>query len=90
MERSFSLRGVTRADLLRQGFGFSSASRTRDTDTTTRRAEEGRLANEDEHALETDMMIPVDPNNAERTRQLAQAIEQDMRLQRDLRNAGLL
>lgn len=91
-ESSFSLRGMSRAELFRQGFGFG-ATRNREDDEATReavRAEEGE-SNGHEHSLrETDPMIPLDPSNPERSRAIIQAFANEQRLQRDLREAGLL
>jgi len=90
-ESSFSLRGMSRADLFRQGFGFG-ATRNREDDEATReavRAEEGE-SNGHEHSMETDPMIPLDPSNPERSRAIIQAFANEQRLQRDLREAGLL
>ncbi|KAG6911222.1 hypothetical protein DXG01_003089 [Tephrocybe rancida] len=93
MENSFSLRS-SRIDLFRNGFGLGRG-RNADLDEeairAALRAEEGTAhpPNEDEHATETDVMIPADPNSPDRQRLLA-ALERDRRLQADLRNAGLL
>jgi len=82
VEQAFALRGVSRIDLLRQGFGLDNSSRL---------AEEGSLVRGDgEHVRESDLMIPMDPSNPERSQRLAQVLEHDRRLQMDLRNAGLL
>lgn len=92
MERTFGLRGTSRVDLFRQGFGLGpSRNRSLEEDDATRltRAEEGAERHEDdEHALETDMMIPAD--DPHRGRLIAQAVEHDRRLRADLRDAGLL
>jgi hypothetical protein len=90
-ESSFSLRGMSRADLFRQGFGFG-ATRNREDDEATReavRAEEGE-SNGHEHSMETDPMIPLHPSDPERSRAIIQAFANEQRLQRDLREAGLL
>lgn len=88
-ESSFSLRGMSRAELFRQGFGFGTA-RNREDDEATReavRAEEGGH----EHSIrETDAMIPLDPSDPERSRAIIRAFANEQRLQRDLREAGLL
>ncbi|GLB33942.1 putative protein of unknown function (DUF2370) [Lyophyllum shimeji] len=91
MEHNFGLRGTSRVELLRQGFGLGR-SRSTEEDAATRAAEEGtaRPHEDDEHARETDYMIPIDPNDPERSRRIQEALEQDRRLQNDLRSAGLL
>jgi len=88
-ESSFGLRGISRTDLFRQGFGFG-ATRNREDDETTReavRAEEGESGH---NARETDPMIPLDPSDPERSRLIIQAFANEQRLRRDLREAGLL
>ncbi|KAF5387978.1 hypothetical protein D9615_000527 [Tricholomella constricta] len=94
MEQNFSLRGTSRIDLLRQGFGLGRNRRSEEDEVASAavRAEEGNAQprQDDEHALETDYMIPIDPSDPNRSRLIAQAVEHDLRLQRDLRNAGLL
>lgn len=90
MEHTFGLRGASRVDLLRQGFGFGRPRRSVEEDAAVVRAEEGAAQEANEHALETDLMIPIDPNDPNRDRLIAQALAHDRRLQDDLRNAGLL
>jgi len=91
-ESSFGLRGMSRADLFRQGFGFG-ATRHRENDEATRevvRAEEGE-SNAHEHSTrDTEPMIPLDPSNPERSRATIRAFANEQRLQQDLREAGLL
>lgn len=90
--RIFSLHGTSRIDMFRQGFGFGSR-RNHDTEDpqTARltRAEEGNVREGDQEALETDLMMPVDPD-PQRNRLIAEALANDRRLQADLRSAGLL
>ncbi|KAF8076531.1 hypothetical protein FPV67DRAFT_1407275 [Lyophyllum atratum] len=95
MESNFGLRGTSRVELLRQGFGLGRNRATEEEDEATRtaiRAEEGTAQprQDDEHASETDFMIPVDTNDPNRARSIQAALEQDRRLQSDLRSAGLL
>jgi len=88
-ESSFGLRGMSRAELFRQGFGFGD-TRNRGDDETTReavRAEEGESRH---NAGETDPMIPLDPSDPERSRLIIQAFANEQRLRRDLREAGLI
>ncbi|RDB22805.1 Metal homeostatis protein BSD2 [Hypsizygus marmoreus] len=97
MEHTFGLRGTSRGDLFRQGFGLGP-SRTRtsvEEEEATRLAEEGAadgqgVHDDSEHALESDLTIPIDPNDPNRSRMIAEALERDRRLQVELRNAGLL
>ncbi|KAF8914034.1 hypothetical protein CPB84DRAFT_1811466 [Gymnopilus junonius] len=85
LESSFGLRGISRADLFRQGFGFGPSGR-QDEDEATRRAEEGDTA---DSSQETDPILSLDPNDP-RSRSIIQALANERRLQRDLREAGLL
>lgn len=85
LESSFGLRGVSRTDLLRQGFGFGPSTR-HEQDAAVRRAEEGDAG---EHAQETEPMLSLDPSDP-RSRTIIQALANERRLQRDLREAGLL
>ncbi|KAG6821592.1 hypothetical protein H0H93_000101 [Arthromyces matolae] len=89
LENNFSLHGSSRLDFLRQGFGFGPRNNADDEATNAAiRAEAG--AN-DEHAHETDAMIPAESEfNQSRSRLYRQAFERDQRLQADLRNAGFL
>ncbi|KAG6854851.1 hypothetical protein C0991_012041 [Blastosporella zonata] len=94
MENNFSLRGTSRLELLRQGFGLGRGRGADNDDEATRtalRAEEGTAhpRNEDEHATETDVMNPPGPGS-DRNRMVLEALQRDRRLQADLRNAGLL
>lgn len=91
-ESTFSLRGMSRVDLFRQGLGFGIA-RNRENDDAARdavRAEEGESNAHERSIRETDPMIPLDPSNPERSRAIIQAFANEQRLQRDLREAGLL
>ncbi|KAG5634312.1 hypothetical protein H0H81_002464 [Sphagnurus paluster] len=100
IDSNFSLRGTTRMDLFRQGFGFGGRGRTTSTEepmtAAVRAAEEGHalphqtLNEEQLTALETDYMIPIDPSDPNRSRLLLAAMQHDQRMQRDLRSAGLL
>ncbi|KAF7352676.1 hypothetical protein MVEN_01233400 [Mycena venus] len=74
-ERSFGLRGMTRGDLFRQGFGFGPHHDEQE------RAEAS--------AEETEFMIPAD-TDPERARQMAEAIQNERRLHAELRAAGLI
>ncbi|KAJ7180231.1 hypothetical protein C8R43DRAFT_972277 [Mycena crocata] len=76
-ERGFGLRGMTRSDLFRQGFGFGP------------REDEHQRAEASVDAPETELMIPADAN-PERARQLQEAIRNERRLHEELRAAGLL
>jgi hypothetical protein len=77
-ERGFGLRGMTRSDLFRQGFGFGSREDSHD--------ERPEAAAD---ATETDFMIPADAD-PERARQMQEAIRNERRLHEELRAAGLL
>ncbi|KAJ7929908.1 hypothetical protein B0H13DRAFT_1962448 [Mycena leptocephala] len=74
-ERSFSLRGMTRSDLFRQGLGFGA----RQDDTAEASAD----------PTETEFMIPADAD-PERARQMQEAIQNERRLHAELRAAGLI
>ncbi|TFK43410.1 hypothetical protein BDQ12DRAFT_674930 [Crucibulum laeve] len=87
LERMFALRGISRGDLFRQGFGFGR--RDREEDEATRnaiRAEEGEAID----AQETDSMIPSDQQDPERARLVAEAHAREMRLRTELRDAGFI
>ncbi|KAF9057689.1 hypothetical protein BJ165DRAFT_1422478 [Panaeolus papilionaceus] len=90
VDPTFGLGGMSRIELLRQGFGFSN-SRARSTNeedpvtTAAIRAEEG----DTQSARETDPMIPLDPSNPHH-RQTLHTLQTEIRLQRDLRDAGLI
>ena len=93
LEHTFSLRGTSRADLFRRGFGFGPRRNPNSEEQQSvllARAEEGDVREGDREALETDLMIPVDPNDPQRSRQIAEALANERRLQADLRSAGLL
>ncbi|PPQ99056.1 hypothetical protein CVT24_003616 [Panaeolus cyanescens] len=90
LESNFGLRGMSRIELLRQGFGFrnSQTRRNNEDDVATSaaiRAEEGEAQN----AQETDPMIPLDPSNPQH-RQAIISMQNEIRLQRDLREAATL
>ncbi|KAG6880374.1 hypothetical protein C0992_007785 [Termitomyces sp. T32_za158] len=85
VENSFSLRGSSRLDFFRTGFGLGRRQGGDTDDETTRaavRAEEGiaHPRNDDEHALETDAMISADPDASNRSRLVREALEHDRRL----------
>ncbi|KAG6830837.1 hypothetical protein H0H92_014489 [Tricholoma furcatifolium] len=91
IENNFSLRGSSRFDLIRQGFGLGRRQGGDNDEDAIRdivRAEEGTAQppNEDEHAQESDRILaePI------RNRLIQEAVERDRRLQADLRSAGLL
>jgi len=91
-ESPFSLRGMSRAELFRQGFGFGATRNREDAEAALEvvRAEEGE-SNAHEHSIrETEPMIPLDPSNPERSRAIIRAYANEQRLQQDLREAGLL
>ncbi|KAF7355429.1 hypothetical protein MSAN_01459700 [Mycena sanguinolenta] len=75
-ERGFGLRGMTRGDLFRQGFGFGARQDV----------EQERTEGSPE---ETEFMIPADAD-PERARQLQEAIRHERRLHAELRAAGLI
>ena len=81
LESSFSLRGLSRIELLRQGFGFG---RRNDQDDELRRAEEGDL----QHTpREIDPMISTDSSDSPRR---SQEVESERQLRRHLREAGFI
>lgn len=86
-EHIFTLRGVSRVDLFRQGFGFGR-TREQESDRELARTEEGDGDVID--SAETDLMIPVDPNNPNHSGRMANALTNERRLQQDLSAAGLL
>jgi hypothetical protein len=92
-ENTFGLRGSSRSDLFRQGFGFGRRERTSEDEAEARlavRVEEGNVHDPEMDALETDAMLRVDPNDPNRSRLIAEVFANERRLQTDLRNAGLL
>ncbi|KAJ6486400.1 hypothetical protein C8R47DRAFT_1128322 [Mycena vitilis] len=74
-ESRFGLRGMTRTDLFRQGFGFGP-----------REDERGEISADSE---ETEFIIPADVS-PERAAQLQEAIRNERRLHAELRAAGLI
>jgi len=87
LESSFSLRGISRIELLRQGFGFSRRSRQEDDEVL--RAEEG----EPQHTpREIDPMISTDSSAPEwrRVTPNPQALESERQLRRHLYEAGFI
>ena len=85
LESSVGLRGMSRIELLRQGFGFRSAARTSEEGSaaTGQRVEEG-------NAQEMEPMMPASSGDPERERRRTQVLENDLRLQRDLHSSGLI
>ncbi|KAJ7129537.1 hypothetical protein C8R44DRAFT_830012 [Mycena epipterygia] len=77
-ERGFGLRGMTRSDLFRQGFGFGSPP-----------ADADEQAEPAADATESEFIIPADAD-PERVRQMQEAIRNERRLHEELRAAGLL
>jgi len=76
-ESRFGLRGMTRTELFRQGFGFSPRHDEH---------EEGETSVDPE---ETEFMIPADAD-PEQARQMEEAIRNERRLHAELRAAGLI
>jgi len=76
-ESRFGLRGMTRTELFRQGFGFSSRHEEH---------EEGETSVDPE---ETEFIIPADAD-PEQARQMEEAIRNERRLHAELRAAGLI
>jgi hypothetical protein len=85
-ERAFGLSGISRGELFRQGFGLGR-NRVHDEDEEVNRV---ARAEEGDGSGETDVMLPMDPNDPDRNRALLDALARDRRLQHDLRAAGLL
>jgi hypothetical protein len=81
VESPFSLRGISRIELLRQGFGFGRRSDQPDDEVTQEvlRAEEG----------ETNPMISTDSSDP-RGRTLSQSLESDGQLRRHLYESGFI
>ncbi|TFK75780.1 hypothetical protein BDN72DRAFT_350069 [Pluteus cervinus] len=90
-ERMFGLRGMSRGDLFRVGFGFPGRQRQREREQQ-QEAEDRDLADLEagnaQDASETDAMLAESQDP--RSRMLAQVLAHERRLQRDLREAGLL
>jgi hypothetical protein len=78
LESSLSLRGISRIEFLRQGFGFSSRNHQEDEEVL--RAEEGEPQGT---PREIDPMISTDSSDP-------QALETDRRLRRVLSDAGFI
>lgn len=89
IEQVFGLRGGSRVDLFRQGFGFGR-HRNQEEEEGTRaviRAEAG----EAREVQETQPAIPpLDPNDPQRNQAVLEALSREQRLQSELRRAGLL
>jgi len=81
LESSLSLRGISRIEFLRQGFGFSSRNHQEDEEVL--RAEEGEPQRT---PREIDPMISTDSSDP----QIPQALETDRRLRRVLSDAGFI
>ncbi|KAF8974442.1 hypothetical protein BDZ97DRAFT_1751242 [Flammula alnicola] len=82
------LRGFSRADFY-QGFGFGG--RHHEDEEVTRAAVRVEEGDANQHSQETDPMIPLDPNaDPQRTQEIIRVFTNERRLQRDLREAGLL
>jgi hypothetical protein len=93
LEHTFGLRGTSRIDLFRNGFGLGSHGNNNSEDQQAARlarAEEGDVHEGDRDALETDRMIPGYSIDPERSQRIMEALANDRRLQADLRSAGLL
>lgn len=84
LESSFSLRGISRIEFLRQGFGFSSRNNHHQEDEEILRAEEGESQRT---PREIDPMITTDSSDPEAS---AQALETERQLRRHLRDAGFI
>jgi hypothetical protein len=82
LESSFSLRGISRIDFLRQGFGFSSRNHQEDEELL--RAEEG---NSQRTPREIDPMTSTDSPDPQPS---AGALETERQLRRHLRDAGFI
>lgn len=80
-ESNFGLRGLSRIELLRQGFGFSTSN-----------SGEGVASNAatQPEESERDPMLVIDTADPEQARAIASAMEADARLRRHLREAGFL
>lgn len=84
-ESSFSLRGISRIEFLRQGFGFGSRNH-QEEDEALVRAEEGDLQRT---PREIDPMISIGSSQAD-PQPSAQALETERQLRRHLREAGFI
>jgi hypothetical protein len=84
LESPFSLRGISRIEFLRQGFGFGSRNHHQDEDEETLRAEEG---DSQRTPREFDPMISSDLSDPQAS---AQALETERQLRRHLRDAGFI
>ena len=82
-ESSFSLRGISRIEFLRQGFGFGSRNHNQE-DEEILRAEEG---DSQWTPREIDPMISTDLPDPQAS---AQARETERQLRRHLRDAGFI
>jgi hypothetical protein len=83
LESSFNLRGLSRIEFLRQGFGFGSRNHNQE-DEEIRRAEEG---DSQRTPREIDPMISSDSSNPQPS---AEALETERQLRRHLRDAGFI
>lgn len=83
LESSLSLRGTSRIEFLRQGFGFSSRNYHQE-DEEALRAEEG---DPQRTPREIDPMISTDSSDPQPS---AQALETERQLRRHLREAGFI
>ncbi|KAF9008944.1 hypothetical protein BDQ17DRAFT_1349254 [Cyathus striatus] len=90
VEQLFALRGVSRSDFFRQGFGLGRRNEANEDEDVRQivRAEEGEASPVD--ARETDFMISPDTNDPERAHAVQRVLQNERRLQDDLRSAGLL
>jgi hypothetical protein len=85
LESSFSLRGISRIEFLRQGFGFGTRNHQEDDEVL--RAEEGESGDPQRTPRENDPMIPTDSSDPQPS---AQALETERQLRRHLREAGFI
>jgi hypothetical protein len=84
-EQAFGIRNAT---ILRQGLGFGSR---REREETREREMDGAEDTMSDYGHdEEDPMIPIDPNDPERSRMLREAYANEARLRADLRAAGLI
>jgi hypothetical protein len=79
LESNLGLRGTSRIELLRQGFGFSN-----------RRPSEGATSRTAVQAEEEDPMLMIRTDDPEQARAIASVLESDERLRQQLREAGFL
>ncbi|KAI0796621.1 hypothetical protein C8Q75DRAFT_802309 [Abortiporus biennis] len=91
LERAFGIRGLVDGSLVRTGLGFpGSSSGAAAVSEAERHSEDDRIDGGVVFESRGQYVLPLDPNDEEHNTRIARAVADEVRLQRDLRAAGLL